>query len=318
MDQHNHSHTHDYILNDSKVSQNERRTIFVVLLTFVTMIVEISYGYITGSMALLADGWHMASHVGALSISVIAYRLARSKKLNKHFSFGTGKFIPLGGYTSAILLGLVAALMGYESIERFLNPVQINFNAAIGVSVIGFVVNILSAILLWGSHDHHHHDDHHHHHHHHHDINLNQDHVHDHNHKSALIHVIADALTSLFAIVALFLGKYFSWHWADPIMGVVGAIVIIKWAYGLCKATVWELLDGNSKLISNTQVIELFSDEEEVEVSDLHIWRIAPNAHACELLIYSKSLKGSEFYRNRILDKFPIEHLIVEERLCKH
>lgn len=304
-----HSHDHDYVIKDSKIGSNEKKTIFVVILTFITMIVEVSYGYITGSMALLADGWHMASHVGALGISVIAYKLARSEELNKKFTFGAGKFIPLGGYTSALMLGLVAVFMGVESFERFLNPTNIDFSKAIGVSIAGLVVNILSAFLLWDSHDHHHH---------HHDHENSHDHVHDHNHKSALIHVIADAFTSVLAIVALMAGKYFGWNWADPIMGIIGSLVILKWAYGLCKGTVWELLDGNSKLIKEDDLRNLFSDHEDVEITDLHIWRIAPDAHACELMVFNDNPRGSEFYRELIQKKFDIEHLIVEERVCNH
>lgn len=302
-----HSHDHDYVIQDSKIGSNEKKTIFVVALTFITMVVEVSYGYITGSMALLADGWHMASHVGALSISVIAYKLARSKRLNKKFTFGAGKFIPLGGYTSALMLGLVALFMGVESFERFFNPTNINFSTAIIVSIVGLIVNLLSALLLWDSHDHHHHDHDH-----------SHDHVHDHNHKSALIHVIADAFTSVLAIVALLAGKYFGWYWADPMMGIVGSIVILKWAYGLCKATVWELLDGNSKLIKEDQIRTLFDDESDVEITDLHIWRIAPNAHACEVMVYNNNPKGSEFYREKIQSSFEIQHLIIEERCCIH
>lgn len=302
-----HSHDHDYVIQDSKIGSNEKKTIFVVALTFITMVVEVSYGFITGSMALLADGWHMASHVGALSISVIAYKLARSKRLNKKFTFGAGKFIPLGGYTSVLMLGLVALFMAVESFERFLNPTNINFSTAIVVSIVGLVVNLLSALLLWDSHEHHHHD---------HDES--HDHVHDHNHKSALIHVIADAFTSVLAIVALLAGKYFGWHWADPMMGIVGSIVILKWAYGLCKATVWELLDGNSKLIQEDQIRTLFDDDSDIEITDLHIWRIAPNAHACEVMVYNNTPKGSEFYREKIQASFDIQHLIIEERCCIH
>ncbi len=307
-----HEHNHDYVIKDSKIGANEKKTMFVVGLTFVTMVVEVTYGYITGSMALLADGWHMASHVGALGISLIAYRLARSHKLNQKFSFGAGKLIPLGGYTSALMLGMVAIFMGVESIERFLNPTIIDFSVAIWVSVVGLIVNLLSALLLKDSHDHHHeHDDHHHH-------QNEGEHVHDHNHQSALVHVIADAFTSVLAIVALILGKYFGWYWADPIMGIVGSVVILKWAYGLCKGTVWELLDGNSKLIKKDEIKKLFAQDKNVEITDLHIWRIAPNAHACEVMIYNNDLIGSEFYRDKILKNFDIEHLIIEERSCVH
>ncbi len=307
MSHQSHTHDHDYVIQDSKIGSNEKRTILVVILTFITMIVEVSYGYITGSMALLADGWHMASHVGALGISVIAYRLARSKKLNEKFTFGAGKFIPLGGYTSALMLGLVAIFMGVESFERFLNPTNINFSTAINVSIVGLIVNLLSAVLLWNSHEHHHHDHEH-----------SHDHVHDHNHKSALIHVIADALTSVLAIFALILGKYFGWNWADPIIGIIGSIVILKWAYSLCKATVWEILDGNSQVIGKDKIKEIFKENEDVEITDLHIWRIAPNAHACEVMIYNNNPRGSEYYRDKIQKKFNIEHLIIEERTCSH
>ena len=302
-----HSHTHDYVLQDDKIGSNEKRTIFVVALTFITMVVEIFYGYKTGSMALLADGWHMASHVGALGISVIAYRLARSERLNSQFTFGAGKFIPLGGYTSALMLGLVAIFMGVESVQRFLNPEAINFTTAIGVSILGLVVNLASAVLLSGDHGHHHHD---------HSQESDHKHVHDHNHQSALVHVIADAFTSVLAIIALLLGKYYGWYWADPVMGVVGSFVILKWAYNLSKATVWELLDGNSLLIKSESIKSLFSEDEKIEISDLHIWRIAPSAHACEMIIYSHKQRGSDYYREIVLNKFPIEHLIIEERIC--
>ena len=336
MSNSNPTHDHDYVSRDSKIGSNEKKTLLVVILTFITMIFEVTFGYITGSMAFLADGWHMASHVGALGISLIVYKLARSKKFNQKLSFGSGKLIPLGGYTSALMLGLVAVFMGIESINRFLNPLQIDFSVAIWVAVAGLIVNLVSALLLKDSHHHDHdHDDHRTHAHHdkhdnhaHHDEHDNHtqvhdghndhnEHVHDLNHQSALVHVIADAFTSVLAIVALVLGKYYGWNWADPIMGIVGAIVILKWAYGLCKATLWELLDGNSKLIKKDDIKKLFSDDAEVEITDLHIWRIAPNAHACELIVYNKSLKGSDYYRNKILDKFEIEHLIIEEKYTK-
>ena len=350
MSNSNPTHDHDYVSRDSKIGSNEKKTLLVVILTFITMIFEVTFGYITGSMALLADGWHMASHVGALGISLIVYKLARSKKFNQKLSFGSGKLIPLGGYTSALMLGLVAVFMGIESINRFLNPLQIDFSVAIWVAVAGLIVNLVSALLLKDSHHHDHddhvrhdarrthahHDEHAHHDHSHHDEhdkhvhhdhphhddhahdhdshNDHNEHVHDHNHQSALVHVIADAFTSVLAIVALVLGKYYGWNWADPIMGIVGAIVILKWAYGLCKATLWELLDGNSKLIKKDDIKKLFSNDADIEITDLHIWRIAPNAHACELMVYNKSLKGSEYYRTKILDKFEIEHLIIEEK----
>ncbi|MBT7765979.1 MAG: CDF family Co(II)/Ni(II) efflux transporter DmeF, partial [Bdellovibrionales bacterium] len=244
------NYSHDYVTSDSRIGNNEKRTLWVVFLTFITMIVEIAFGHWTGSMALLADGWHMGSHVGALGISVIAYRLAKSSKMNSKFTFGAGKFIPLGGYTSAIMLGMVALLMCVESLNRFVSPQSIDFSTAIFVSVVGLVVNVASALLLWDSHDHQH------------DEHTAKDHVHDHNHKSALVHVIADALTSVMAIVALLLGKHFGWVWADPLIGVAGGVVILRWAYTLVRKTSWELLDGRSKLFSEDDIRNLFANDD--------------------------------------------------------
>ncbi|MEC9281308.1 MAG: CDF family Co(II)/Ni(II) efflux transporter DmeF [Bdellovibrionota bacterium] len=321
MKHHKHIHKHDYVLQDSSIAENEKRTIFVIILTAVTMIVELVFGYLTSSMALLADAWHMASHVGALGISVIAYRLAKSKSMNEKFSFGTGKFIPLGGYTSAILLAVVAVGMAIESLERFFSPQIISFDTAILISFVGLFVNLLSAYLLWGKHDHHH--DHSHDHGHSNDFEAHEHskshehaHVHDHNHRSALIHVITDALTSVFAIIALFAGKYFQWNWADPLMGVVGGIVILKWAISLCKSTAWELLDGKSLMIQEEKIYNIFSTEEKMEITDLHIWRIAPDAHACELKICRSESKGPEYYRQKILAELDIAHIIIEETAC--
>lgn len=309
-------HEHNYVIVDNKLSKNEKRTIFVVVLTFITMLVEIFYGYFTGSMALLADGWHMGSHVGALGISVLVYKLARSKRFNSSLSFGTGKLIPLGGYTSALLLGIVAIFMAVESIGRFLHPENIQYDVAIWVAVIGLIVNFLSALILWdGGHDHGHehahdhgHDDKHEHHH---------EHVHDHNHESAFMHVLADAFTSVLAIMALFLGKYFGWNWADPLMGIIGAVVILKWAIGLMKNTLLELLDIQAKKIKREEIEKLLSQESVVELIDFHYWRIAPSAYACEIILRSEKLMGADYYRALIEKKYAIEHLVIEERIFK-
>lgn len=303
-------HDHNYVLSDNKLSKNESRTTIVVVLTFVTMIVEVFYGYLTGSMALLADGWHMGSHVGALGISVLVYKLARSKKFNSRLSFGAGKLIPLGGYTSALLLGLVAIFMMVESLGRFIKPESIEYDMAITVSIVGLVVNLLSAMILWnGGDDHHHHHEHEHEHEH----DDHHHHVHDHNHEGAFMHVIADAFTSILAIVALLLGKYFSWGWADPLMGIIGALVILKWAKGLMQNTLFELLDGQAKKIKRTDIEKIILSEHRVELVDFHFWRIAPNAYACELVLRSEKMMGASYYRDRILKEYSIEHLVIEE-----
>lgn len=291
------SHSHNFIKNDPHINRNERKTLFVVILTAMMMVVEIVAGYLTGSMALLADGWHMASHATALGISVITYRLAKSQKLQDNFSFGAGKFIPLGGYTSAIMLAMMAIFMGYESIRRLIHPEAIFFDQAIIVAIIGLVVNLLSAVIL--KENHHHHHDHGHKH-------------HDHNLKAAYLHVLADALTSVLAIAALIFGKYYNSVWMDSLIGILGSLVILKWAHGLCKETAWELLDGHAKAIKKNKIIADF-EQNHCKVHDLHVWRIAPNTHACELIVSSKLRKGTKFYKEILVNQYGLGHVIVEE-----
>lgn len=301
--QSNSYHSHNYLLDDETIGKNEKKTLLVVILTSIMMVVEIISGYLTGSMALLADGWHMASHAGALSISLIAYRLAKSGRMNEMFSFGAGKFIPLGGYTSAVTLALIAILMAFESVQRLISPQSIRFNEAITVAVIGLAVNIISALVLSGHHHHSHDDDSH-----------SHKHVHDHNLRSAYIHVIADAFTSVLAIIALLVGSFYNAVWLDSIMGIVGAIVILKWAYNLCRDAGWELLDGHAKSIKPQKIRKLIENKHTF-ISDLHVWRIAPKALACEIVVHTNSLKGSEFYKKILETRFGIRHITVEENL---
>jgi cation diffusion facilitator family transporter len=293
---------HHQEFDHNHLKTNEDKTLLVIIITFVMMLAEIIMGNLTGSMALTADGWHMASHAGALGITYLAYRLHRSKKLQNKFVFGPGKFIPLGGYTSAVCLGLVAIFMIYESSLRLLNPVEIRYLEAIYVAVLGLIVNIVCAIIL--KEDHHHHHEHGEHDHHH-------DHHHDHNLKSAYMHVLADALTSIFAIGALLLGKYFNLAWMDALVGILGGIVIFRWAIRLCKETAFELLDGHAKAVSHQAVLELLNKN--AEVVDLHIWKIAPKALACEVVLYSNELKGPHYYRDLLKEKFSFKHIVIEE-----
>ncbi len=217
---------HHHVFNADKKSV-EKSTLIVVVITFVTMIAEILFGWISHSMALLADGWHMGTHAFALGISLIAYVMARKFAKDRSFTFGTWKIEILGAYTSAIVLGLVGLIMIYSSINRILHPLNIYYNQALLVAVIGLTVNVVCAVILnSGGHSHenaHHHeeDDHHAHSHHHEDLNL----------KSAYLHVVADALTSVLAIAALIGAKYFNFVWLDPFMGIVGAVLIIRWSY---------------------------------------------------------------------------------------
>lgn len=291
--------TDELAVDFDEIESNEKRTLWVVLLTATMMIAEIIAGYATGSMALLADGYHMASHAGALGIAYLVYRLARSDRFEGKLNFGTGKLLSLGGYSSAIGLGLIAIWMAVESILRLINPVSIKFNEAIAIAVIGLLVNIASAALLGlrGHHGHEHADHHHH-------------HVHDHNHKSALVHVLADALTSVAAIIALIVGKYYSAVWLDPAMGIVGAAVILRWAYSLCRDTAWELLDGYAKGIS-LQTVKRDIERDGHKVLDLHAWNCGPSNLVCTLSVIPGNER--EDYKSYFHSFAKGVHLIVEK-----
>jgi cation diffusion facilitator family transporter len=301
-----------FLEDDHVIESNRKKTRWVLALTTLAMIGEIIAGHFTGSMALVADGWHMASHAGALLIALFAYQIARSQKLSKKFSFGAGKVIPLGGFTSAVILSIVAILIFSESFERLFNPNAIQYNEAIGVACIGFVVNLMSALILNHEHGHEHaheenhdhgHDDHRHDHH----------HVHDHNLRAAFLHIAMDAITSLFAVGGLLLAKYQGWNWMDPVVGLLGAIVIGVWAFRLCRDTGWELLDGHSKTV-NWKKLKNTIEISGTRILDFHVWRIAPTAVACELVVEASEPLGLEHYRRILKDDFLVQHVIVEER----
>lgn len=284
-------------VNFEKISHNERRTLFVIVLAAIMMVIEISAGYFTGSMALLADGYHMASHVGALGITYAVYQLARMESLKRHFSFGTGKFLPLGGYTSAIGLGLVSVWMAVESVHRFFYPITIKFNEAIVIAIAGLGVNLISVWILRDQHD-----------------DSEQDHVHDHNHKSAVLHVLSDALTSVAAIIALVIGKFHSAVWLDSFIGITASLVILRWAYGLCKETAWELLDGHAKNVSIGKIKNRL-EKIGVKVVDLHLWKVGPGNFVCQLILETKKQKGSDYFREELRSFLGSTHLIIEERI---
>jgi cation diffusion facilitator family transporter len=222
---------HDHSFGQEKVRQGEHRTLIVIAITAVMMVVEIAAGITFGSMALLADGLHMASHTAAIGIAAFAYVYARRHAFDKRFSFGTGKVNPLAGFASAVLLIVFAGLMAWESTERFFNPIDIAFNQAILVAIFGLIVNGASALILGHSGpDHEHGHDHSHGHHH-------DEKHHDHNLRAAYFHVLADALTSVLAIVALLAGKYYGLNWLDPVMGIVGALLVARWSLSLVRST---------------------------------------------------------------------------------
>ncbi|NVK37717.1 MAG: CDF family Co(II)/Ni(II) efflux transporter DmeF [Gammaproteobacteria bacterium] len=281
----------------------EKRTLAVLILTAVTMVAEIVAGSIYGSMALLADGWHMGTHVAAFCITLFAYHYARKHQHNPEFSFGTGKVNVLGGYTSAIALGVVAFVMLIESTQRIFSPHDIAFNQAIFVAIVGLVINLISALLLS---DHHH--DHHHGHHHSHD----HDHHHDHNLKAAYMHVLADALTSVLAIVALFAGKYLGWHVLDPIMGIVGAIIISRWAIGLVKQTSPVLLDMNIDAQKRTHIRDSVEKDGPHRILDLHVWKISGDHYAAMLSIETHLNVNADYFKQLLKDETNLSHTTIE------
>ena len=292
-------HSHNFVSHNQK---GEKRTLYVLILTVTTMVVEIAAGTMFGSMALLADGWHMGTHAAAFCITLFAYRYAKQNAHNDRFSFGTGKVSVLGGFTSAIALGIVALMMMVESIHRLFNPESIQFNEAIMVAVIGLVVNLASMLLLQ---DHHHHG-HDHHDHHGHD----HEHHHDHNLTAAYFHVLADTLTSLLAIVALIVGKFYGWIWLDAMMGIVGAVVIGKWTLGLMKQTAPVLLDESINKSYRDEITETLAPY--AEIVDLHIWKVSGHHYSAAIALKNHSDKTLDEFK-QLLSKFDkIHHLTLE------
>lgn len=296
---------------DTGNARGERGTRLVVLLTAVMMVGELVAGWLTNSMALLADGWHMGTHVAALGIAAFAYWYARRHAADRRFAFGTWKVGVLAGFASAIVLGVVALYMTYESVSRLTHPLDIRYEEAIVVAVVGLVVNLLSAWLLHagGSHSH----DHHHGHDHghgengrHHDLNL----------RAAYLHVLADALTSVLAIVALVGGMAFGWGWLDPVMGVVGAVVITVWAWGLVRQTSRVLLDREM----DTPVAQEIRDVIEIEgvvIVDLHVWRVGPGKFACIVGLVTANPEPPDYYKDRLRVHEELVHITVEVHQCE-
>ncbi|MDT7533623.1 CDF family Co(II)/Ni(II) efflux transporter DmeF [Sphingobium sp. SA2] len=263
------SHYFDHIYLSDGHDKNARRTLWVVWLTAATMVVEIVAGWMTGSMALLADGFHMATHAGALAVAAAAYRYARRHARNPRFTFGTGKVGDLSGFASALLLGVMALFIAIESGMRFLEPVQVAFGEATLVAIVGLIINIISAFLLGHDHSHDHGHGH------------GDDHQHGHadnNLRAAYVHVLTDALTSVLAIAALLAGRYLGWWWLDPAVGILGSIVIARWAWGLMKDTAAILLDTAEPAL--TAKVRALAEAEGATIRDLHVWRIGPHAHA--------------------------------------
>jgi cation diffusion facilitator family transporter len=280
----------------------------VALLTAATMVVEVVAGLAFGSMALLADGLHMASHATALGIAVLVYVYARRRAGDSRFAFGTGKVNALGGYTSALLLTGFALYMAVESGMRFLAPVPIAFDQAIFVAVLGLLVNGVSVAILGVPHDGDGHDHHDHHHHDHH-------HGHDHNLRGAYLHVLADALTSVLAIVALVAGKYAGAVWLDPMMGVVGALLVGRWAWSLIRDSSQTLLDRQAPVALCDAIRRSIESWQDTRVADLHVWSIGPGLYAAELAVVSHDPAPPSTYK-RLLPEGALAHVTVEVHRC--
>ena len=294
-------HEHDFL--GAAHDRNERRTWAVVWLTAVMMVAEIAGGTIFGSMALLADGWHMATHAGALAIAGLAYRYARTHAGDPRFTFGTGKLGDLAGFTSAIVLAMISLGIAYESVLRLFQPVTIHYSEATAIAVVGLGVNLLSAWLLRGDHHHdHEHGDHHHGH-------------HDHNLRAAYWHVLADALTSVLAIGSLLAAWLFGWVWADPLIGIVGAAVIARWSWTLIRDAGAVLLDATP----NRALADAIRSRLEVgddRIADLHIWRLGPGHHGAIVSLVSDRPEPVEHYRERLKGMRQLSHLTIEVHRC--
>jgi len=305
----------------------ERRTMIVVVLATIMMVGEIVAGQMTDSIALQTDGWHMGTHVGALGLTLVAYWYARRHAASDTFSFGTGKVYALAGFTSGVVLAIVALLVAKEGIEHLITPQSVVYREALVVAILGLCVNGASAVILGGGH----HFGHGHGHGHGHAHGHGHDHDHDHadgtqpkpkagtldfNMRAAYIHILADALTSLFAIAALALGAWADLWYLDPIMGVVGGTVIVSWAISLCRQAARQLLDVVSSPKHEQVVRQKLEAIDDVRVADLHVWELGPGRRSCIVSVVTATPRDVAFYRQAVLDALAIAHLTIEIHRC--
>jgi cation diffusion facilitator family transporter len=292
---------HDFAPDRGMAERNTRR---VIALTAVMMAVEVLAGWRFHSMALLADGWHMGTHVAAFLIAAMAYAMARRHKGDRSFSFGTGKIDVLGGYTSAVILGIVALFMAAESLQRLFEPLVINYNETIGIGLVGLCVNVASALLLKNDHGHGHSHGHHH-----------GEEPEDLNMKAAYVHVIADAVTSILAISALLAGKYLGLAWLDPVMGIVGSAVVAQWSWGLLRDTSAILLDRTPGNDLEDEIRKAVEADPDTAVADLHVWPVGVGRYSAIVSIIAKEPKTPEHYRQIFSEHEELGHVTIE--ICR-
>lgn len=315
-----HSHSideyrHGHVFLGEAHERNERKTWGVIALCAAMMVVEIFGGYWFGSVALIADGLHMSTHAGALLIAALAYTTSRRYVRDERLAFGTGKFGDLAAFSSAIVLAMIALLIGYESVERLIAPVPIAFTEAIPIAAVGLCVNLLSAWLLRDEHDHHHGHSHDHHGHSHHDHHGHVAVHTDHNLRAAFVHVVADAAVSVLVIVGLVLGRQFGWVWMDPVMGLLASVVILNWSWTLLRSAGAILLDvcpdpGLGRLIAAR--LEQKGDR----ISDLHLWRVGPGHLAAIVSLVSDDPRSPAQYKRRLAGLRGLSHVTIEVERC--
>jgi cation diffusion facilitator family transporter len=306
-------HDHNFAIINRK---GERRMRLVLVLTLFTMILEIIAGVVFGSMALLADGWHMGTHVAAFMITLYAYRYSRRHAHDDKFAFSSGKVGVLGGFASSVALGVVALMMLIESGERLLTPRIIQFDHALLVAGFGLFINFVSALLLKDSHQHSHSHEH---------VHDKHDHHHDHNLRAAYFHVLADALTSVLAILALTFGKVYGWNWLDPCMGIVGALIITRWSFSLMKESSPVLLDESIAVKHKTAIKDVIESDSDNRIADLHVWRVSPDHFAVILSVVSHQPKAPDYYKTLLMDSqsltrfkgLRLDHITVEVHQCQ-
>jgi len=307
-ERHNHAWTHDHVYLSAGHARAESRTRFVVYMTAFFMVVEIVAGLLVHSMALLADGVHMATHVGALGLAAWAYTLARRHARNRRFSFGSGKFGDLAGFASALILGIISLGVAFESVMRLYQPVEIHYREAIIIAVFGLCVNVVSALVLHDGEGHHHDHDH-------------GEHEHgrdqDLNLRAAYVHVLADAATSVLAIAALSLGAAFGWGFLDPVVGLVGAAVIARWSIQLMQQTSLVLLDFEDDPSLTGDIRRTLEDELRLQIADLHLWRLGPGHRGLIVSLVSPSPKSAEDIKTVLRERHEgLSHVTIELAVC--